>query len=79
MPFREQKVDISWKIPVSWQDGLPFWHGLSTFIVPVKMTGPKNSLFADLRFFPYNKNRKRNGEWIMTQSSDEIISSYTKS
>ena len=37
------------------------------------MTGPKNSLFADLRFFPYNKNRKRNGEWIMTQSSDEII------
>ena len=37
------------------------------------MTEPENSLFADQRFFSYNKNRKRNGEWIMPQSSDEII------
>ena len=37
------------------------------------MTEPENSLFADQRFFFYNKNRKRNGESIMPQSSDEII------
>ena len=56
-----------------------FRHGLSTFLVPVKMTVPENRLFADLRFFSYNKNRKGTENGLCRKVQMKSSSSYTKS